>query len=844
MPAASNFHYTHSIDELMSRLAYRMVPVERVREPKNVLELNWANPYDLNSNWKLLDAITQHKLLHIHSADLDGIRAKWSSEGENNSYGNILLLASATSSGTSGWNKTDVIECTLKFDGLNSARRCTNGSLCPKCAGIEKYRHIFSLAWLWDEYESSHDFYHLTLSPFDSIPMPVGFGKEDRKEFFRIHNSMRKDIKNMMRSDGIVGYHYGEEFIIGKYAHQTVYPHSHTMIVMPKGVAVPENRLSKLSEKWIVDIRKIETFDYFTNVLGYTFKPIDLWRPYVEEWQSGPQAVNKGFQNFVDTFKPLMWKHRTLSMSPQFFKRKNPDPELIKRIARFNPAVRRYRKRKAFLDERNSLKKASMNPTIRQNTMTISEDFKQGVLASVKEAGMSESLGAGILHELSQAPITQEQLSAKLAEADPVNQVKTFLKEAGCSEEEVARINSLEDLDKIAYEDAKQYQEGFKQAALEGGYTEQFVQGVMKEASEMLEKQAIPFVAPLSRMLAKGMRGAGATQAAERMLSRGQQLGPGAGRYMMGRAMNAIHPSGSMGNELMQSASDAWLKNRGVNQALQNRWAVEDIGKNNWRNATSWGQAWDRHLNEFKTNPNAKTQEALKAHYDAGMSNPAIKPHIEQMGPFENILSNPNGAHQVGPAASAGAQEAGRAASNEVAGASGQGTWGRGLNHGLTGATIGSFLPVPGGALAGGAIGALGGRYGYKNLGLGTAALGAGGLLAGKHMFGGSSQDQYGAPANRNRVIPGVNNSLLGGGVGLAMGGLLAKQMGMEGAGALPLMMLGAYGGYKGFPELVNKFHDPQGVGANMSPYQQMQSGLGDYRFVPRVPATSMNEYL
>jgi hypothetical protein len=150
----------------------------------------------------------------------------------------------------------------------------------------------------------------------------------------------------------------------------------------------------------------------------------------------------------------------------------------------------------------------------------------------------------------------------------------------------------------------------------------------------------------------------------------------------------------------------------------------------------------------------------------------------------------------------------------------------KGVSNLMPGAMIGGTIGTLGGplgSLAGAGVGAgIGGLAG--TLGLGGAAvaagipLAAGGLWAGKKIFGGNSsdKDQHGLPMDRHRALPIMSNQATGGIGGAILASLIAREMGMDsGLMGLAAPVLGGIAGHKYLPEMMNKWKDPYGVGEN-----------------------------
>jgi hypothetical protein len=149
----------------------------------------------------------------------------------------------------------------------------------------------------------------------------------------------------------------------------------------------------------------------------------------------------------------------------------------------------------------------------------------------------------------------------------------------------------------------------------------------------------------------------------------------------------------------------------------------------------------------------------------------------------------------------------------------------KGVSGAGTGAMIGGtagILGGPVGSLAGAGIGAgIGGLAGTLGPGgalvAGGIPLAAGGLWAGKKMLGSSNaKDQYGLPEDRHRALPFMSNQASGGVGGALLASLIAREMGMDsGLMGIAAPILGGIAGHKYLPEMMNKWKDPYGVGAN-----------------------------
>jgi hypothetical protein len=97
------------------------------------------------------------------------------------------------------------------------------------------------------------------------------------------------------------------------------------------------------------------------------------------------------------------------------------------------------------------------------------------------------------------------------------------------------------------------------------------------------------------------------------------------------------------------------------------------------------------------------------------------------------------------------------------------------------------------------------------------------------------SGDSSGLRGDRHRVVPFMSNKATGaiGGALLAM--LIAREMGLEGGAGLIAPILGGIAGYNYLPEMMNKWKDPYGSGANrMNPFAAAYNRANP--FIPETP--------
>jgi hypothetical protein len=133
----------------------------------------------------------------------------------------------------------------------------------------------------------------------------------------------------------------------------------------------------------------------------------------------------------------------------------------------------------------------------------------------------------------------------------------------------------------------------------------------------------------------------------------------------------------------------------------------------------------------------------------------------------------------------------------------------------LTGAMIGG---VPGAVLGGG----LGGAFGLLGpAGGGLATIGVPAYLGYKALQGtgllgkGEERDLSGQLEDRNRLIPGFSNKFIGGAGGALLGNLIASEAGLQGPMSWIAPVLGGIAGHNYLPQMLNKWKDPAGIGAN-----------------------------
>lgn len=399
--------------------------------------------------------------------------------------------------------------------------------------------------------------------------------------------------------------------------------------------------------------------------------------------------------------------------------------------------------------------------------------------------------------------------------------------------------NTLEDLIKEATAESHNFREGLQSAMLAEGVQEEVIQGVFKEAEEVmesymrglsqesLEKTAIiggllrGLKQPILEGLAhsRGFTGGGKTveQGVEKML-RGMAPGLGrGGKDILGEMHSGATRMG-LGN---------WLEGKGMT-GLGSR--LQD-----WGESAMGRQATQLNTEKFI---NGWNQTASK-YRQQGRSVGGVTPKTQgAMETFKNL--NPGAKNDLPGAVPAGVVEKAKSRAEAALGGAraknlnnpNRGSLGRGLRRGAIGAGVGGLAMGPLGAAVGGLGGLASGTMGTgKALMAGAGLTGLGAWGAGKLLGGGSGVDETGLPANRNQLIPGVGNNWTGALGGALLASLIGNQLGLEGPMSWMLPLLGGVAGYKMLPGAVNSWQDPKGMGVNAVPQIQRQGNLDRFGY-------------
>ena len=427
--------------------------------------------------------------------------------------------------------------------------------------------------------------------------------------------------------------------------------------------------------------------------------------------------------------------------------------------------------------------------------------------------------------------------------------VKTEL----AGEEKVAELlertghSSMERLLEGAVKESENFREGLKVAMLEEGVKLSVVEGLFKEAEEVmtrymegiekegaLRKEAFlgalirQLKAPVLQGLAKnrGFLAGGKTvdqgvQGLIRSVAPG--LSPGSTKVM-----------GDVHRGTLRMGLGNWMEGKGMS-GLGSR--VQD-----------WGEgAMGRHATQLNTEKFTKGYNELAGKWtQQGRSAGGITQSTRnKMETFKNLspgakndLPGAIPANVIETAKSRAEAALGGARAKRIAPPSGgmvRFAPGKGLKRGLIGAGVGGLTMGPAGAVLGGLGGMAQGTLGTGGAALAAGGLGAAGLWgAGKMFGGGGEKDSTGLPQDRNRVLPFAGNNWTGAVSGALLASILGREMGLSGPMSWMLPLLGGVAGYKMLPGAINSWKDPKGQGVNAIPQIQRGGNLDRFGYRPQ----------
>jgi hypothetical protein len=403
---------------------------------------------------------------------------------------------------------------------------------------------------------------------------------------------------------------------------------------------------------------------------------------------------------------------------------------------------------------------------------------------------------------------------------------------------------SMEEFIKIAEQESQSFREGLKTAMLEEGVSAATVEGLFKEAEEILSQylQELEKNAGLGGLLAstlnKTFRGLkqplleGVAQTRGFMPGPTSLLGAERGVNQMirkvapglpttGEALGEVHRGGlrmGLGNLIAEKTPFTGLGNR-----LQLS-GEKAMGRQATRvNDRIFREKYNTNAQQFAqdsrraSGPNATTQKAME---QAAKAKPSARNDMAGAVPAKSIT------------------QASRAAQKTLANPT--------RAAGIGAASGGRLRGAMGGALTGGALLGPAGFVGGGLMGSGLASGGtlstlAGGAILGNKLLGGVGTPKPpapeltdGLPADRNRVIPFARNNWAGGIGGALLASMLGREMGLSGPLSWILPLLGGVAGYKMLPGMINNWKDPRGFGANAIPQVQRPANVENFGYATR----------
>lgn len=482
------------------------------------------------------------------------------------------------------------------------------------------------------------------------------------------------------------------------------------------------------------------------------------------------------------------------------------------------------------------------------------ENFKKGLKEAALVQGVKEAFADGIVKELGVMQLEKESREKRFLAVleEELLKVSSLLETPPYSIEEIKEItSSVSNLEKAASLEAAHTWDGIVDQLRKEGADESFIQGMEKEAGlfDILKLAPTLAKAPVNAARAGWnvlRRGQGATEEALRQAAKT----PGAGG-LVNQAGEVLTHAPTVTSHLPGVRTSAFVnefRNLAGNKLTPQMHTSLDIaGRNAAQRSTQALQrqgenVFQSHIHDISRaahSGDVGAQNVMKQISEGDLSGVAKRMNLDfdkstKINPAVIQDAKTHAAEAVGagfnpakvktPYSSMMNPEVAAGAPNNTG--MFRFTPGKGLAHGLTGATIGS-LAGPAGTIAGG----LGGLA-TGTLGLGGAALAGGagllgaGYLGGKAlgMLGGRDTDIEGNKIDRNRIFSPVSNRILGMGGGALLGHLLAQQLGLQGPAAWLLPILGGMGGKSFLPHLINKWKDPYGEGVNSIPLARAQS--------------------
>jgi hypothetical protein len=484
-----------------------------------------------------------------------------------------------------------------------------------------------------------------------------------------------------------------------------------------------------------------------------------------------------------------------------------------------------------------------------------------------KQAEAGDAFSEGIIAELNL--MSMKMASEKQAEErEYLSYLNTELKkmasevEGSYSHEDIDSFTrDLASFEKAASEEAAGIWQGMLEELVKEGADEAFVEGMTKEAINFTALKNLGSVASKLNLGELGTLGKGLWQnlgkgsATQRALaSHGKQLGGltnAAGDLVHGADIPHLKGSRSLGvaEHLSQALPNLHSTNPEAADAIKKlrQGATEQFGKGlGLENKGVLDKSYLNILNEAEHGAGAaktKAEGAIskihsgdysplgeKGNFDAsglgklqGKSVSDI-PLAQQNLPGALNTMKGHAEEVIGSGGAANAPSYVPHAAPHVATGSrspqGGSIW-KGVKGAVGGGLTGSLLG-PVGAIGGAA---LGGAYGLGPMR--SALVGGAGYFGGKKLLnmagiGGADNtpDASGMQTDRHRILPGVSNQTTGAIGGALLSMMMAREMGLSGPAAFLAPVLGGLAGYHFLPQMMNKWKDPYGSGANqMNPF-------------------------
>lgn len=423
---------------------------------------------------------------------------------------------------------------------------------------------------------------------------------------------------------------------------------------------------------------------------------------------------------------------------------------------------------------------------------------------------------------------------------------------------------TMEEFIKQAEEESREFRRGLKEAMMEEGVEEVVVDGMFKEAEEILEgmmrgemeKSATWWTPLVERGLGQGLKAIGnqALRAVKAPVLEAvaKQRGFSAGSHLLENLAPGAVKMGPLqaGQQLVLPEVQRGTLRMGVGQMMENIPGLKNLGTKmqNWGERAARNQATRLNSDELVRNLNNSTKSMVQeARNVGGVSGKTMK----QMEELKNMTPGP--ANDVPGAVPASVvnkvqSTAERNLANPGVGAKMMSapntshfmprfTPGKGLGRGLWGAGLGTMAAGPVGGLLGGVGGMATGTFGTVPTALAT---GAAGLYGAKKLLGsggdgssGGKLDETGLPSDRHRMLPFMGNNWTGAMGGALLAAIIARQMGISGPLGWLLPLLGGVAGYKMLPGMINSWSDRPGTGVNAVPEIQRQGNAETFGYQP-----------